>query len=79
MKPFRFKAQVTLDPPTGKRAGGQYASGTHSLMVHARRTGQPSQGKYFPAAIAMGRALASAPRVCSSAGFSAAHARGRAA
>jgi hypothetical protein len=52
MKPFRFRAWVTLDPPTGKHPGGQYASGTHSLMVHARRTGQPSYDKYFPAAIA---------------------------
>jgi hypothetical protein len=51
MKPFRFRAWVTLDPPAGPRAGRQYASGTHSLMVHARRTGQPSYDKYFPAAI----------------------------
>ena len=52
MKPFRFRAWVTLDPPRVKRAGRQYASGTHSLMVHTRRTGQPSWDKYFPATIA---------------------------
>jgi hypothetical protein len=52
MKPFRFRAWVTLDPPRAKRIGRQYASGTHSLMVHARRTGQPFCDKYFPATIA---------------------------
>jgi hypothetical protein len=51
VKPFRFRAWVTLDPPVGKRAGRQYPSGTHSLMVHARQTGQPSSDKYFPATI----------------------------
>jgi hypothetical protein len=52
VKPFRFRAWVTLDPPTGRHPGRQYASGTRSLMVHARRAGQPSFDRYFPARIA---------------------------
>jgi hypothetical protein len=52
MKPFRFRALVTLDQPTIKGAGRQYASGTRSLMVHAWHTGRPSCDKYFPATIA---------------------------
>jgi hypothetical protein len=52
VKPFRFRALVTLDPPTTKRAGGRYGSGIRSLVVHARRTGEPACDRYFPAVIA---------------------------
>jgi hypothetical protein len=52
VKPFRFRALVTLDPPMRKGSRRQYASGTRSLMVHARRTGHPACDKYFPATIA---------------------------
>ena len=52
MKPFRFRALVTLDVPTVKGAGRQYPSGTRSLMVHAWHAGQLSSDKYFPATIA---------------------------
>ena len=52
MKPFRFRALVTLDQPMRKSARRPYPSGTRSLMVHARHSGQPSCDRYFPATIA---------------------------
>jgi hypothetical protein len=57
VKPFRFRALVTLDQPTVKNAGRQYASGTRSLMVHAWNTAQPPCDKYFPATIAEEKGL----------------------
>jgi hypothetical protein len=51
VKRFRFRALVTLDPPTRGRAGKQYSSGTRALIVHARRLDRPSRDKFFPATI----------------------------
>ena len=51
MRKFRFRALVTLDPSARGSPGRQYPSGTHALMVHARRIDQPHCHKYFPAAI----------------------------
>lgn len=52
MKRFRYRALVELDRPARCGPGRPYPSGTRALMVHARRIGQPSVHKYFPAAIA---------------------------
>jgi hypothetical protein len=51
VRQYRFRALVTLDPAAQGRPGGQYPSGTHALMVHAWRIGQPSDDKYLPAVI----------------------------
>jgi hypothetical protein len=63
VKPFRFRALVTLGQPTTKNAPREYPSGTRSLMVHARRTGEPSCDKYFPATIAEEKGLPIQPVV----------------
>jgi hypothetical protein len=52
MKRFRYRALVELDRPMRGGPGRLYPSGTRALMVHARRIGQPSGHKYFPATIA---------------------------
>ena len=57
MKPFRFRALVTLDAPTTKRVATRYASGTRKLMVHAWHASQPSCDKYFQAMIAEEKGL----------------------
>jgi len=51
MKRFRYRALVELDQPKRGASRKQYPSGTRALMVHARRIGQPSGHKYFPATI----------------------------
>jgi hypothetical protein len=51
VKQFRFRALVTVEVPARGGPGRQYPSGTRALMVHARRIGQPSCDKYFPASI----------------------------
>jgi hypothetical protein len=51
MRQIKYRALVTLDAPAKGGPGRQYPSGTHALMVHARRIGQPSCDKYFPASI----------------------------
>jgi hypothetical protein len=56
VKSFRFRALVTLDAPV-RGGGSQYPSGTRSLMVHARRIGEPASDKYFQATIARDRGL----------------------
>ncbi len=57
VKPFRFRALIIIDPPPDGGAGRQYASGTRSLIVHARRIDQPSRDKYFPATISQDTGL----------------------
>lgn len=52
MRQFKFRALVTLDPPAPGRDVRIYPTGTHSLMVHARRIGDLSSDKYFPTTIA---------------------------
>jgi hypothetical protein len=52
VKPFRFRALVTLGPPTMGAVGRHHPSGTSSLMVHVCRVDEPSHDKYFPATIA---------------------------
>lgn len=48
---FKFRALLTLDPPAAGSRARQYASGTHSLMVHIGHVcGQPCD-KYLPAVI----------------------------
>jgi hypothetical protein len=51
MKRFRYRALVEFDQPARDGPGRQYPGGTRSLTVHARRIGQPSGHKYFPATI----------------------------
>jgi hypothetical protein len=51
MKRFRYRALVELDQPKHGAPGREYPSGSRALMVHARRIGQPSAHKYFPATI----------------------------
>jgi hypothetical protein len=51
LKQFRFKAVVSLDRSGQQPPGGQYPSGTHSLMVRAPCRDQPGLRKYFPAVI----------------------------
>lgn len=55
MRQFRFRALVTIESWAPARHGQDSreldSSATHALMIHARRSGQPSCSKYFPAAI----------------------------
>jgi hypothetical protein len=51
MRQIKYRALVTLDPPARGAPSRQYPSGTHALMIHAERIGQPSCDKYFPAAV----------------------------
>jgi hypothetical protein len=48
MKRYRYRALVEFDQPAGG-PGRPAASGTHALTVYARRLGEPSGHKYFPA------------------------------
>jgi hypothetical protein len=51
MPQFRFRAVVTLDPPTVDARRRTYDSGTRHLLVHAWRLGESGHGKYLPAMI----------------------------
>jgi hypothetical protein len=51
MKRFRYRALIELDLSTRCDPGREFSSGTRALMVHARRIGQPTVDKYFPATI----------------------------
>ena len=53
MKRFRYRALVEFDQGASGGPGRQYPSGTRALMVHARRIGEPSGHKYFPATIVL--------------------------
>ena len=53
MKRFRYRALVDFDQPAAGGPGRQYPSGTRGFMVHARRIGEPSGHKYFPATIVL--------------------------
>jgi hypothetical protein len=52
MRHFKFRALVTLDPPAPNAEVRRFPTGTHNLMIHARRIGDLSSDKYFPAVIA---------------------------
>lgn len=53
MKRFRYRALVEFDQPAPGGPGRQYPGGTRALMVRARRIGEPSGHKYFPATIVL--------------------------
>lgn len=51
MKQFKFKAVVSLGDSGQQPPGGQYPSGTHSLMVRVPCRHVPALHRYFPAVI----------------------------
>lgn len=51
MTTFRFRAVITLNEAAHDPQGSEYRSGTHAVMVHAGRTGQPGHDQYFEAVI----------------------------
>jgi len=51
MQRFRYRALVEFDQPALAGPGRRYSGGSRVLMVHARRLGEPSGHKYFPATI----------------------------
>jgi hypothetical protein len=51
MGQYMFRALVTLDAAAREVPAGGYPSGTHHVMVHARRPGRPGGERYFEAVI----------------------------
>ncbi len=51
MKPFTFRALISLGPAAHDSQGRDYPSGTRAVMVRASSLAQPALRKYFEARI----------------------------
>jgi hypothetical protein len=51
MSRYLFRAVVTLNRAAHDDYGREYPSGTHEVMVHAVRLGEPGRDRYFGAVI----------------------------